>query len=52
MKHIKKIGLASVLVVSGFWAFQATAIEKIKCTYKWENGEVVIVECCDSTQCH
>jgi len=52
---MKKYLLLGAFIISASFAFNASAFvahETIKCTYKWVNGEVVLVECCDSTQCH
>jgi len=54
-KKMKKYLLLGAFIISASFAFNASAFvahETIKCTYKWVNGEVVLVECCDSTQCH
>lgn len=49
----KKYLLLGAFVLSASFAFSASAARQtITCTYKWVGDEVVLVRCCDSTQCH
>lgn len=48
---MKKIFLLSLFMMTASVSFLSYAVPKISCTYKWVNGEVRAVKCCDTSGC-
>ncbi|WP_171040888.1 hypothetical protein [Pseudoalteromonas phenolica] len=49
---LKLSAILAVLAFAASLSFNATAVENISCSYKLVDGEVKLVKCCDSSQCH